>query len=203
MSWQLVVGLTVALIPIVLAPGTSAILVAQHAATGGWRDIASVMLGTSVGLYLHASFAALGLSALVMASATALTVVKVVGAAYLVGLGVHLLVTGAKAPSTDRTDGTPGRALAQAFVGNIVNPKAALVYLTLPVQFLRPGDSVTVAAFTLATIHIVMLLPWLSLWAFVVRSTKRSQRLRSTTTVIRRTGGLLLIGLGVRSAFTG
>lgn len=200
MSWHLVIALSLALIPIVLSPGTSAILTAQYAATGGRRDVLAVMLGTCTGLYIHASLAALGLSALVMASATALTIVKVIGAVYLVGLGCHLLV---KRPPTADTGvtRTGGRnVFAQALIGNIANPKAALVYLTLPVQFLQPGESAVAAAFLLATLHMVMLLPWLSMWAIVVGSAKRSSRLTSATAVIQRGGGLLLIGLGIRSA---
>lgn len=200
MTWHIVVALSLALIPIVLAPGTSAVLVARYAATGGPRDVLSVLAGTATGLYLHATFAALGLSALVMASATALSVVRAVGAVYLIGLGVYLLAKPMRQPPP-RADTEPGtKVYAQALAGNLINPKAALVYLTLPVQFLQPGDSPAAAAFMLATLHILMLVPWLSMWAFVIGSAKRSRRLASITSAVGRGGGLLLIGLGVRSA---
>jgi len=199
MSWHLVIALSLALIPIVLSPGTSAVLTAQYAATGGRRDVLSVMAGTCTGLYIHAGLAALGLSALVMASATALMVVKVIGAIYLVGLGCYLLVK--RTPAVTDAPGSAGRnVFVQALFGNLANPKAALVYLTLPVQFLQPGESAATAAFLLATLHMVMLLPWLSVWALMVGSAKRSRRLKSVTSVIQRGGGLLLIGMGIRSA---
>lgn len=199
MSWHLVLALGLALVPIVLSPGTSAVLTAQYAATGGRRDILAVMLGTCTGLCLHAGLAALGLSALVMASATALMIVKVIGAVYLVGLGCYLLVK--QPPKVGTKPKSSGRnVFVQALFGNIANPKAALVYLTLPVQFLQPGESAAAAAFLLAGLHIIMLMPWLTVWALVVGSASKSRRLKSVTAVIQRGGGLLLIGMGIRSA---
>ncbi|HIW64357.1 MAG TPA: LysE family translocator [Candidatus Stackebrandtia excrementipullorum] len=201
MSWHLTVALGLALIPIVLSPGTSAILTAQYAAAGGRRDVVAVMFGTCTGLCMHACLAALGLSALITASVTALMTVKVIGAVYLIGLGCHLLVK--KPPQTDTPAKTSGRnVFLQALFGNIANPKAVLVYLTLPVQFLQPGESAAAAAFLLAVLHIVMLVPWLGLWALVVGSARRSRRLKTVTAHVQRGGGLLLIGLGVRSMLT-
>ncbi|GAA4900775.1 threonine/homoserine/homoserine lactone efflux protein [Stackebrandtia albiflava] len=199
MSWHLVAGLTLALVPIVLAPGTSAVLVAQYAATAGRREVLAVMLGTATGLFVHAGLAALGLSALVAASATALAVVRVVGAVYLVGLGLWLVVTRPPRPAATTA---PARrnVFLQALFGNVANPKAAMVYLTLPVQFLAPGESAAAAAFLLAGLHVLLLTPWLTLWAVAVRSAGRSRRLRGFTGGVRRAGGLLLVALGVRSA---
>lgn len=201
MAWHLVIGLSLALIPIVLSPGTSAVLVARYAATGGRRDVLTVMAGTGTGLYMHATFAALGLSALVMASATALYLVRIVGAVYLIGLGIYLLLKPGKKTNTAAIKSGPKRKVyVQALLGNLINPKSALAYLTLPVQFLHPGESAAAAAFLLATLHIIMLMPWLSVWAFAISSTKRSAKLKRLTAGIGRTGGLLLIGMGLRSA---
>lgn len=80
MQWHAVVGFVVAVTPLTLLPGTSFTLVTQKVLAGSRVDGVRVALGSACGLLVHAGFAAVGLSALVMTSARALTVVKVVAA---------------------------------------------------------------------------------------------------------------------------
>ncbi|MFE9478884.1 LysE family translocator [Streptomyces spororaveus] len=87
MHWHQVLGFVVAVTPLALIPGTSFALVGQKVITGSRRDGVLVALGTICGLLAYATLAAIGLSAVVMASAEALTVVKILGAVYLVWLG--------------------------------------------------------------------------------------------------------------------
>ena len=203
MLWPMIITFVVALIPIVVPPGTSAILTTQYVTPGGRRHGAAVMAGTTTGHFLHASFAAVGLSTLVMASATAFALVRYVGAAYLIGLGVYLLVT-SRSTAMDKSVRGPLPALhkiyGQAVAGNVFNPKAALVYLTLPAQVVHGGQSIFVAAFVLATVHSIMMTSWLAMWTQILSSATKRLSVRRMTRGISRAGGLLLIALGVRTA---
>lgn len=87
-QWQQVLGFVAAVTPLTLIPGAGFTLVTQRVIAGSRSDGARVALGSACGLLVHATFAAIGLSALVMSSARALTVVKIVGGVYLVWLGV-------------------------------------------------------------------------------------------------------------------
>ncbi|MFI9234431.1 LysE family translocator [Streptomyces rimosus] len=88
MQWHQVLGFVAAVIPLTLIPGTSLTLVTQQVIAGSRADGVLVTLGSAGGLLVHAACAAVGLSALVMSSAQALTVVKLLGGGYLVWLGV-------------------------------------------------------------------------------------------------------------------
>ncbi|MGH8879712.1 MAG: LysE family translocator [Stackebrandtia sp.] len=203
MNWHIFVTFGLALLPIIVTPGTSATLVAQYVSVGGRRHGAAVMAGTATGHVLHAAFATLGLSALVMASATAFAIVRYAGAAYLVGLGVYLLITASRKrrdPERPRLAPSVARAYRHALIGNVVNPRAALVYLTVPAQVVTVDYPVAAAAFMLAFVHTVMMVSWLSLWTQAISSAKRSGVFVRAARHFSRFGGLLLIGLGVRTA---
>ena len=203
MSWHVIVTFALALLPVILTPGTSATLVAQYVSVGGRRHGGAVMAGTATGHFLHAGFATLGLSALVMASATAFAIVRYAGAAYLIGLGIHLMVTAARQrrdPERPHHAPSVARVYRHALVGNVVNPRAALVYLTVPAQVVTVDYPIAAAAFMLAAVHTVMMVSWLSLWTQAISSAKRSGLFTRTARYFSRFGGLLLIGFGVRTA---
>ncbi|MFF9898259.1 LysE family translocator [Streptomyces longispororuber] len=90
MQWHLVLGFVAAVTPLTLIPGTSFTLVMQRVIAGSRSDGVRAACGSACGLLVHAIFAAVGLSALVMSSARALTVVKLVGGIYLIWLGVTM-----------------------------------------------------------------------------------------------------------------
>jgi hypothetical protein len=83
-----VAGFLAAVFPLIATPGASLALLIQRVSDGGRRQALPVILGTATGLYIHAALAIAGLSAVVMHSSQAFTAVKLVGAAYLIGLGL-------------------------------------------------------------------------------------------------------------------
>jgi threonine/homoserine/homoserine lactone efflux protein len=87
-SWIALVGFFVAIVPLVLTPGASFTLATQRTLNGQRRATLWVVAGTATGTHVHALLAAAGLSALVMRSSEAFVVVKIVGGAYLIGLGL-------------------------------------------------------------------------------------------------------------------
>ncbi|GGO31874.1 LysE family translocator [Micromonospora parathelypteridis] len=202
-----VLGFLLAVAPITATPGASLTLVVSRVATGGRRQGWWVILGTVTGLYVHATLAAVGLAALVLRSSQAFWVVKLVGAAYLVGLGIWLLWSASRRPTgpppTVRARRLPWRVdhpYLQGLLGNVLNPKAAAIYLTLAPQFLEPGRPVLVPMLLLATAHAALHTCWLAGWTAVSGAAARLLRKASVRRVFDRLTGAILLGLGVRAA---
>ncbi|GJF27594.1 lysine transporter LysE [Kitasatospora sp. NE20-6] len=195
-----VIGFLAAVLPLVATPGASLALLVRHVTVGGRRRAADVMLGTAGGLVVHASLAVAGLSAVVMHSAEAFTAVRLAGALYLVGLGLWCLRSGHR-----RTRPAPphrmGRsAYGQAFLGNVLNPKAASIYLTVLPQFIDPHRSVVPQIAILAGAHAVLVTGWLAVWTALLGPASRALRAAGARAALNRVTGLILIGLGVRAA---
>eukprot|EP01137_Pigoraptor_chileana_P011939 Opistho-2@63600 len=128
-----------------IAPGPDSILIMARSATQGWRAGSAAALGIGAGTCVHVLAAALGLSALLATSAWAFTVVKWVGAAYLVYAGLSMLLARSKpdrgADATEAAAPAPlpyGKIFAQGFLTNVLNPKVALFFLAFVPQFIAP-----------------------------------------------------------------
>jgi threonine/homoserine/homoserine lactone efflux protein len=190
-----VAAFALAIVPIMLTPGVSVTLATQRTLRDGPAAGLRVAAGTACGLTFHATAAALGLAALVSRSATAFTVLKLAGAAYLVVLGIATLRSARHAPTARRLPWTGHGPFLQAFLGNVLNPRAASVYLTLVPQFISPGDDVLAATALLAAVHIAMQTTWLALCTLAVARTRHTISTRLNTLA-----GTVLIGLGLRTA---
>ncbi|WP_338703306.1 LysE family translocator [Streptomyces sp. Q6] len=205
MQWHPVLGFVAAVIPLTLIPGTSFTLVTQQVITGSRSDGVRAALGSSCGLLVHATFAVVGLSALVMSSARALTVVKLVGGIYLIWLGVTTWRSARRGdePTTRRLLRLPWAQLGgfgQGLWSNVLNPKAASVYLTLVPQFLTSSRPVAPQIAALSVAHVMVVLVWLLLWTSVVgvaRTTLDTPRFRRGTS---RLAGAVLVAFGMRTA---
>jgi len=126
-----------------IMPGPDSLLIMARSATQGWRAGCAAALGIGAGTMVHISAAALGLSAVLATSATAFTVVKWVGAAYIVWCGIGMLRARLKTAETGKPVSPPlGQALpyrkifAQGFLTNVLNPKVALFFLAFVPQFI-------------------------------------------------------------------
>ncbi|ADD45664.1 LysE family translocator [Stackebrandtia nassauensis] len=203
MSVHIVAGFLLAVFPLIATPGASFTLMTQRVIPHGARHGVPVILGTIAGLYVHATLAAVGLSALVMRSAELFAVVKVVGAVYLVGLGLWTWRTsfGTSEAATTRTGAASGSTFVQALLGNVLNPKAASIFLTLVPQFLDSTRPIVPQILILVTAQSLLITVWLFGWAAVIGRAGRAFRSSAFTTVFRRITGTVLIGLGVRAAF--
>jgi threonine/homoserine/homoserine lactone efflux protein len=205
-----VAGFLVAVLPLIATPGASLTLLVQHVTAGGRRRAVPVVLGTITGLYVHATLALLGLSALVMQSSQTFAAVRLAGAAYLVGLSLWTWRS-ARAEDSGRQARMLGRrrlplapdsAYAQAVVANVLNPKAASIYLTLVPQFLTPHQPVAGQILVLATAHALLIAGWLLVWTVLLsRASGALQRPRIKQLAMRITAAVLL-ALGVRAAGT-
>ncbi len=122
-----------------ITPGPDALYIVGRSSTQGWRAGAFAALGIGAGTLVHIFAAALGLSAILAASAAAFTVVKIVGAAYLLYVGITLVWSARAAKpspgaSTIRAASLRG-IFIQGFLTNVLNPKVALFFLAFLPQF--------------------------------------------------------------------
>jgi threonine/homoserine/homoserine lactone efflux protein len=194
---------TLAALTLAAIPGPGMLYVLARS-LGGGRDVGlRSSFGTALGGCVHVVAAAVGLSALVAASATAFTVVKFAGAAYLIWLGVRTLLTAsAPPPAVGAVDTADAGAFRQGVLTEALNPKTALFFVTFLPQFCQPEHGpialqiavlglVSVAFNTAADIVIAFAAGPLG------RRLKENARWWRRQ---RRATGTVLVGLGVYAA---
>jgi threonine/homoserine/homoserine lactone efflux protein len=156
-----------AALALAVVPGPAVLyIVARSVDQGRLAGLVSA-LGIGVGSLVHVTAATIGLSSLLASSATAFTIVKYAGAAYLILLGVHRLLTREEVAAVAAR---PPRALAKIFrdgvVVNVLNPKTALFFLAFLPQFVDPDKgAATLQILVLGLIFTVIALSSDSLWA--------------------------------------
>jgi threonine/homoserine/homoserine lactone efflux protein len=188
-----------------ITPGPDTVYVIGRSMQLGWRGGAAAAFGISCGCLFHVTGAAIGLSALLMASSAAFSVVKLVGAAYLVLTGLQMLWSRpVLAGSLMREEGrTPlRRVFLQGVFTNALNPKVALFFLAFLPQFVAADAPHKPLAFlTLGLIFICTGTLWcLSLAAFAARAAHRLRRSEGVIAWINRALGGLFVYLGFRVA---
>jgi threonine/homoserine/homoserine lactone efflux protein len=203
----IILAFLAAVFPLIATPGASLTLLVREVTTHGRRRAAPVILGTVTGLYVHATLAFAGLSALVLHSSRAFEAVRLAGAAYLIALGVHCWRTSPIPPdkAMQNPDTLPVGALAtyrQAILANVLNPKAASIFLTLIPQFLDPHQPIAPQILTLATAQGLLVCTWLACWTAILAGATRLLSSPRATAIWKRASGCVLIALGLRSAIT-
>jgi threonine/homoserine/homoserine lactone efflux protein len=130
----------VAALALLLVPGPSVLYVVARSVEGGWSAGLVSVLGIEIGTLVHVTFATVGLSALLASSATAFAVVKWLGVAYLVWLGLSRLLgrNGEDGAVVVRRERLP-RVFLQGVMVNVLNPKTALFFLAFLPQFADPS----------------------------------------------------------------
>ena len=192
-----------------LAPGPDSILIMTRSATQGWRAGCAAALGIGAGTCMHVLAAALGLSALLASSAMAFTVVKWVGAGYLVYIGATLLLArrrqdGASAPGPVLAALPYRKIFAQGFLTNVLNPKVALFFLAFVPQFITPQAPHKALAFlVLGAIFNVNGMLWCNFLAvFTALASKRVNMGGSLARWLNRGIGALFLSFGVKLALS-
>jgi threonine/homoserine/homoserine lactone efflux protein len=154
-------------------------------------------LGNSAGVFTWAMLSALGISALVAASEVAFVVLKLVGGAALIYLGLKSLLGDGQlaAPRTRHFT-----AFRDGLATGLANPKLAVFFVALFPQFVPEGSSVLPAALGMAVLVVAFDLVWFSLLALAVDRTRRALVGSALARRIERLVGAVLVGLGVRVA---
>lgn len=192
-----------ACIAIILAPGPAQALVLSRSISDGKKSGIMTALGLNVGTIFHALAAGLGLSTILATSALAFEIVKYLGAAYLIYLGIRELWS---EQHTDALTKAPGLSPAQAFnkavVTGILNPKVALFFLAFLPQFVDPARGSVMVQFVLLGLIMAALDIIYESGLALVASVLSSRLAHSSRFALWRkriTGGVL-VGLGIRLA---
>ena len=189
---------------IVVVPGPDMALVLRNGVALGRRAAVATALGINAGLLVWALAAALGVAAVLHASATAFTALKLAGAVYLVWLGARALLDAWRGSSESPAATTPkprASPFRQGLLSNLFNPKIALVYTTLIPQFVDRNGSETGQTFLLAAVFIAMGLVWLTGYALLVAQAGALLRRPAVRRAVNAVSGAVLTALGVRLAF--
>ncbi|HEY1597420.1 MAG TPA: LysE family translocator [Thermoleophilaceae bacterium] len=183
-----------------LAPGPATALVVRNAARGGRRHALFTTVGSSLGVFAWGAFAALGIAAVVAASAELFTVLKLVGALFLVYLGVQSLRGKGASPVARRPRAETRSAFREGLATAIANPKLAAFFVALFPQFVPRGAPVLPSALLMAATIVVIDFAWYSSLAFLVARARRAFVEGPWLRRFERLTGVVLVGLGVRLA---
>ena len=203
-----VIAFALAAAALTIAPGANDMLVIRNVLRGGRRDGIVTAFGVCAGLFVHATLSALGVSMLLLHSATAFHVVKLAGAGYLVWLGVQSLrrtvrtshpPDGLEAVEPTRRR-APQRCFLEGLLSNVLNPKAAVFYLAFLPQFIGPTESVLPKSLLLASIHYVEALVWLATLSIMLDHMRRFLLQSAVRRWLDGLCGVVLVGFGVRLA---
>ncbi|HEX4859564.1 MAG TPA: LysE family translocator [Usitatibacteraceae bacterium] len=188
-------------------PGPDMAYFGSRAASQGFKGGVAAFMGVCAGCLLHTLAAALGLSAILLTSAEAFFVVKLVGAGYLLWVGIGMLRESRRAALAIDSSlaAVPyGKLFMQGFLTNALNPKIALFFLAFLPQFIEPGSPDRAPAFVLLGLvfilnSMVTMIPLI--WMFA----RLGARMRAGSRLVdwlNRACGALFVGVGIRLALT-
>jgi threonine/homoserine/homoserine lactone efflux protein len=192
-----------------LVPGPAVLYIVARSVEGGRPAGLISVLGIGAGGFVHVAFAALGLSALLVSSATAFAVVKWLGVAYLISLGIGRLLARDEEEAAPTVGNEPlRRVFSQGVIVNVLNPKTALFFLAFLPQFVDPSrGAVTAQIALLGTTFVVLALCTDGLYALLsgtaadwLRRKNGGQRLRRAA---RYVSGSVYLALGAATAISG
>jgi threonine/homoserine/homoserine lactone efflux protein len=193
---------------LVMSPGPNGALIAKTVPTSGRAAGFANIAGFVAAFYLHGALSILGISILLVQSATAFTIVKYLGAAYLCWIGVKALrdalrghpVAAAIAPA--RRPRRLRTALAEGFLTNALNPKVSMFYLAAFPQFIAQGQSSALSSFLLVTLHSAIAAAWFAAMVLLFARLTALARTGSFQRWLKATTGAVFIGFGVKLAST-
>jgi RhtB (resistance to homoserine/threonine) family protein len=193
-----------------LTPGPDVLYIVTNALRSGVRAGVIAGLGITAGCFVHIFAAALGVSALLATSATAFTVLKWVGAAYLLWVGARLLLAKAPQHATDLravAQSQPAASLRAVFMGgfwtNVLNPKVAIFFLAFVPQFIAPDAPDKALAFVLLGIVFnINAIPVNSGWALAAAWMARRDAVQRGMHWLDRAAGVMFIAFGARLALS-
>jgi RhtB (resistance to homoserine/threonine) family protein len=187
-----------------LTPGPDTVYILGRSIAQGREAGVASALGITLGSIFHTCAAALGLSAILATSALAFSTIKLLGGAYLIFLGIKMILDRRKRlslPSNFRRRTTMA-AFRQGILTNILNPKVALFFLAFLPQFIDPASNMKIAAFIVLGLSFVTTG---TIWCLILAwfASVLSERLRRSETIsqwLNRTAGALFVFLGIRLA---
>jgi threonine/homoserine/homoserine lactone efflux protein len=190
-----------------VTPGPDLLYIAGRTASQGFRSGLAAVMGISAGCLVHTFAAAIGLSAILTASAQAFLVVKLIGAAYLVYVGLSMLRE-KEGSALEVNAALPAanvkRVFWQGFLTNVLNPKVALFFLAFLPQFIHTDSPDKAIAFVLLGIIFIFNSLFVTVtFALMVAKARRKVRASSRIALwLNRSCGALFLALGIKLALS-
>jgi threonine/homoserine/homoserine lactone efflux protein len=183
---------------LVLIPGPTVLLVVSYALGQGWRTALPMAVGVALGDFTAMTLSMLGVGALLAASATVFTVLKWIGAAYLVWLGVKLWRAGGALQAEPRTDAiSAARMLGHAWLVTALNPKSITFFVAFLPQFLNPQADFATQMLVFEATFLVLAFANAFGYALVAARARRLMKSRRAISIVNKVGGSCLIGAGI------
>ncbi|MFC6616618.1 LysE family translocator [Deinococcus radiophilus] len=203
---QIMAAFAAAVLVAIAVPGPDALLVLGNTLSHDKRGGFMTALGVCLGYGVHILAALLGLTAIVLASATLFGLVKMVGAAYLIYLGLQAWRQrgGLELGDVGGPQRTPWQLLQQGFLGNALNPKAILFFMAVLPQFVRPEQGqIPLQIIQLGAVNFVVSLLFYTLLAHAAERIRLGLQHRPAVAErVQKALGGLLIGLGASLLLT-
>lgn len=181
---------------VVVTPGVDMALVTKNAFLHGRGAARATALGVNVGIFIWTLAAALGLAAVIAASAVAFTAIKLVGALYLVYLGLRALLGSAEPKALPAR----GSAFRQGLASNLLNPKIAVFFTSLLPQFVDARHARPQDLLLLGVLFNCMGVAWLLAYAELSARARVLLARPRVKRTLDRLSGIALVALGVRLA---
>jgi RhtB (resistance to homoserine/threonine) family protein len=193
---------------VIMTPGPDTAMTIRNTLLGGRRTGIATALGIAAGQVVWTVAASAGVAALLVASEPAFRVLKLLGAAYLVWLGIHSLYAALRRRTVQPADGVPPpnirkqtwKGLRQGLLSDLGNPKMAVFFMSLLPQFVTPGDASFAGFLLLGVTFAAMTFSWLVGYAVLVAKAGAVLRRPRIRRALDSLTGAALIALGVRVA---
>ena len=204
--FQSLISFTILAGLLTMLPGLDTAQVLRSVTIGGVKNAYATVAGILTGVWIWGAAAALGISALLIASHVAYTFVKWAGAVYLVFLGLKMLWDSRNIShetikaNTDNIKSVK-KTFARALIINLTNPKTGVFYIAVLPQFLPEEFPALVGGLLLATIHNLLTFIWFTLLIYGASFAKETLKNPRVQKIIERASGIALIGFGIRVAF--
>jgi threonine/homoserine/homoserine lactone efflux protein len=192
---------------IVVMPGLDMALVTRNALARGRRSALATAAGVNAGVTVWIAASALGVAAVVRASEPAFLVLKLAGGAYLVLLGARTLLGARRAGEADAGEapallgppsGSAWPAFRQGLLNNLLNPKMAVLFVSLLPQFAAPGPGSWLRSLLLGGLFLALGVLWLCAYALVAARAAGTLHRPAVRARIEALTGTVLLGLGLR-----
>lgn len=198
MAFEIWLAFTAATIVLLLIPGPTVLLVVSYALGQGWRTALPMAIGVALGDFTAMTLSMLGVGAMLAASATVFTVLKWIGAAYLVWLGIKLWRAGGSLAAEPRSTGvSAARMLGHAWLVTALNPKGITFFVAFLPQFLNPHADFLTQMIVLEATFLTLAFANALGYAIVAARARGFIRSARAIRAINRIGGSCLIGAGV------
>lgn len=192
---------------LVVSPGPNGFLIAKTVPLSGQKAGLANVWGFVAAFYVHGTLSIFGISIILVESAQAFFVLKMLGAAYLIWIGIKALISAfhvndTKLPNVDQRNITPvslRTAFLEGFLTNVLNPKVSIFYLAAFPQFISVNESV-INAYVLVAMHSIVNLVWFSIMVFMLSRIKHATNSMRFKRWLNSITGVVFVGFGFKLA---